>query len=199
LQALHLETGEIHYFKNEDCKFGYRESVFKNELKDKYLITRVTFKLTKNNHVLNTSYGAIEDELNKMGVENPTIKNVSDAVIKIRQSKLPNPKEIGNAGSFFKNPVIGIEHLNHLLLLYPNMVYYPINEEEAKVAAGWLIDSLGWKGKTFGNYGVHKNQALVLVNYGGANGKDILDLSEQIINEVMSKYNIRLEREVNIY
>ncbi len=199
LQALHLETGEIHYFKNEDCKFGYRESVFKNELKDKYLITRVTFKLTKNNHVLNTSYGAIEDELNNMGVEVSTIKDVSNAVIKIRQSKLPNPAEIGNAGSFFKNPVIGTEHLNHLISLYPNIVYYPVNEEEVKVAAGWLIDSLGWKGKTFGNYGVHKNQALVLVNYGGAKGKDILNLSEQIIQEVMGKYNIRLEREVNIY
>jgi UDP-N-acetylmuramate dehydrogenase len=134
-----------------------------------------------------------------MEVEVPTIKDVSNAVIKIRQSKLPNPAEIGNAGSFFKNPVIGIEHLNHLISLYPNIVYYPVNEEEVKVAAGWLIDSLGWKGKTFGNYGVHKNQALVLVNYGGAKGKDILNLSEQIIQEVMEKYNIRLEREVNIY
>lgn len=199
LQALHLETGEIHYFKNEDCKFGYRESVFKNELKNKYLITRVTFKLSKNIHTLNTSYGAIEEELNKLGVIEPTLKDISDAVIQIRKSKLPNPAEIGNAGSFFKNPIIGMEHFNHLLKLYPTIVNYPINDEEVKIAAGWLIDSLGWKGKTFTNYGVHKNQALVLVNYGGAKGKDILDLSNQIIQEVQEKYNIRLEREVNIY
>jgi UDP-N-acetylmuramate dehydrogenase len=153
--------------------------------------------LTKNNHKLNTSYGAIEAELASMGVE-PTIQSIAKAVISIRQSKLPDPAEIGNSGSFFKNPVIPIEHYNQLKTQHPGLPGYDAGTGQKKVAAGWLIEQAGWKGKTFENYGVHKKQALVLVNYGGASGQAIYELSEAILQDVQSKFNITLEREVNI-
>jgi UDP-N-acetylmuramate dehydrogenase len=197
LEAMDIRTGEIKYFDKDACDFGYRESVFKKSAKDQFFITRVTYKLTKRNHKLNTSYGAIEAELEQAGVQ-PSIKSISDAVVSIRKSKLPDPKEIGNAGSFFKNPVIEEAQFQKLQKSFPDMVNYP-SDSGVKIAAGWLIDQLGWKGKTFENYGVHKNQALVLVNYGGAEGEQIWDLSQQIIDAVKEKYDIQLEREVNIY
>lgn len=197
LEAYHISSNEIHTFTNEQCEFGYRESVFKNKFKNKYVILNVTFKLNKV-HQLNTNYGAIKFELEKMGVENPSIKDVSNAVIAIRESKLPNPKEIGNAGSFFKNPVVRLNTIQQLISKYPEMPMYQLQNEWVKVPAGWLIEQAGWKGKTFGNYGVHKLQALVLVNYGGASGKQIFDLSQQIIDDVKQKFGIELEREVNI-
>lgn len=199
LDAYHLETGEIKRFTTEECAFGYRESVFKRALKDQFFIFKVAFRLDKKgHHHLNTSYGAIQSELGERGKYDPSIQDVSDAVIAIRQSKLPDPKEIGNSGSFFKNPVISIELFEKLKQEYPNISSYPVNDKEVKVAAGWLIDNAGWKGKTIGNYGVHKNQALVLVNYGGATGKEIYDLSTEIIDSIKNKYGIELEREVNI-
>lgn len=197
LEAYHIATGEVHTFSNTECKFGYRESVFKNEFKGQYVILTVTFKLSKICN-LNTSYGAIEEQLATMGITNPTLKDVSDAVIAIRSSKLPNPKELGNAGSFFKNPVVSIEVLHKIQKEYPNVPNYPAGENEVKLAAGWLIEQAGWKGKVIDNYGVHKLQALVLVNYGGATGNQIYDLSTQILEDVQSKFGVRLEREVNI-
>lgn len=197
LEAYHIETGEIHTFTNGACEFGYRESVFKRKFKNQYVILNVTYKLSKKHH-LNTSYGAIEEQLKVMNVDNPTIKDVSNAVIAIRQSKLPNPKELGNAGSFFKNPVIDKILYEKLKLKYSDMVFYPVDENRVKVPAGWLIEKSGWKGKTVGNCGVHKFQALVLVNYGGATGKQVFELSEDIIQDVFKKFEIQLEREVNI-
>lgn len=198
LDAFHLETGEIHRFYKNDCAFGYRESVFKNKYKGEYIITKVAYRLQKE-PTINTSYGAINQELETMGISEPTIKNVSDAVIAIRQLKLPNPIEIGNSGSFFKNPIISNKLVEQLKANHPNIPIYPINKQQSKIAAGWLIDQAGWKGKTINNqYGVHKNQALVLVNYGGATGSQIYNLSSEIITSVKNKYGIELEREVNI-
>ena len=182
---------------HEECQFGYRESVFKRLLKDQYIILSVSFKLTKN-HKINSSYGAIDTELATKGITNPTIKDVSNAVIAIRSSKLPNPKEIGNAGSFFKNPVVSIEVLKAIQANYENVPNYPAGEGEVKLAAGWLIEQAGWKGKTISTYGVHKNQALVLVNYSDSFGSDIFDLSTAIIDDIKAKFGVELEREVNI-
>lgn len=197
LEAIEIATGELHTFSHQDCQFGYRESVFKKELKGKYIIVSVSYKLSKQPK-LNTSYGAINSELAKRGITQPSIKDVSDVVIAIRQSKLPDPKEIGNAGSFFKNPVIPKSHYIALQKTYENIPSYPVSKDTVKVPAGWLIDNAGWKGKTIGEYGVHKNQALVLVNYGKANGNDIFQLSEDIIADIYKRYQIKLEREVNI-
>ncbi len=196
LEAMDIATAEEVRFTKKRCQFGYRESIFKRAFKNKYIITSVTLKLTKK-HILKTSYGAIQNELKNK--THPNIKDVSDAVIRIRQSKLPDPKEIGNSGSFFKNPVVSIEKLEELKANYPDIVNYPVNKHSVKLAAGWLIDRAGWKGKTIGDYGVHKNQALVLVNYGKAKGADIYQLSEQILKDINEKYGIELEREVNIY
>ncbi|PWH86685.1 UDP-N-acetylenolpyruvoylglucosamine reductase [Brumimicrobium oceani] len=197
LEALEIETGKLRVFSHEDCQFGYRESVFKKALKGKFVITSVSYRLSKFPQ-LNTSYGAIEEELRLMGVEQPSIKDVSDAVIAIRKSKLPDPKSIGNAGSFFKNPVISKQQFNELRMHHENIPSYAVDENNVKVPAGWLIDQSGWKGKTMGEFGVHKRQALVLVNYENAKGADIFDLSEQIIRDIHSRYGIQLEREVNI-
>lgn len=197
LSALEIKTGETKIFTNEDCQFGYRESVFKNELKNRFIITDVTFKLTKRHHKLNTSYGAIQLELEKLNIQNPTIQDVSHAVINIRQSKLPDPKEIGNSGSFFKNPVISKDRFEQLQQQFPDISGY-VSGEEVKVAAGWLIENAGWKGKRFGDTGVHEKQALVLVNYGNATGQEIYDLSQRILDDIFDKYEIQLEREVNI-
>lgn len=197
LEAVEIATGEIHTFDNETCEFGYRESIFKHAVKNQYVITNVYFKLSKTQNT-NTSYGAINQQLEVMGIINPTIKDVSDAVIAIRSSKLPNPKEIGNAGSFFKNPVIEHAHYQEILKNYPNAPSYPVGEQHVKVPAGWLIETAGWKGKVVGETGVHKNQALVLVNYGDATGKEIYQLSTDIIEDIERKFKILLTREVNI-
>lgn len=197
LEAVEISSGELRTFSHEECQFGYRESIFKKSLKDKYVITSVSYRLSKH-PVLNTSYGAIENELKSMGILHPTIQDVSKAVIAIRQSKLPDPKEIGNAGSFFKNPIISLSHFEKLKKEYPEIPSYKVSEVEVKVPAGWLIDKAGWKGKTIQNYGVHKKQALVLVNYGKASGEDIYELSEKIIKDIQLRYGILLEREVNI-
>ena len=197
LSALQIETRQIKTFTNEDCKFGYRESIFKNEFKGQFILLDVTLKLTKKNHVLRTSYGSIQSELEKLNIENPTIQDVSKAVINIRQSKLPDPKEIGNSGSFFKNPVIPKSQFESLQKQYPDISGYS-SGEEVKVAAGWLIEAAGWKGKRFGDAGVHEKQALVLVNYGNATGQEIFDLSQQILDDILLKFGIQLEREVNI-
>ena len=198
LEAIEIATGIIKIFKKEDCNFGYRESVFKNIEKGKYIITNVTFKLSKNIHQINTSYGAIQEELHKKNIKNPTIKDVSNAVILIRKSKLPDPKEIGNSGSFFKNPVISTQHFNQLKQQYPNIPNYIISNDLVKVPAGWLVEQCGFKGKRFGDAGVHKNQALVLVNYNNATGQQIYTLAQKILNSVHDQFNIDLEIEVNI-
>lgn len=197
LEAFHLESGEIHSFDAKSCEFGYRESVFKRKFKGQYVITSVTFKLSKKPN-LNTSYGAIESELQKMGIENPTIKDISNAVIAIRSSKLPDPKVLGNAGSFFKNPVVDQRIVDSILEKHPDAPNYPAEPGKRKLAAGWLIEQAGWKGQTFDNHGVHKLQALVLVNYGGATGQQIWDLSSKIISSIEEKFGVTLEREVNI-
>ncbi len=199
LEALHIATGEVHTFNKQQCAFGYRESVFKRELKNQYVITSVEFRLQKEAKV-NTSYGAINDELAAQGIENPTIKDVSKAVIAIRESKLPNPKEIGNAGSFFKNPVIDKALGDQLKAEFPEIPMYPVPNEDdrVKLAAGWLIEKAGFKGMRIENYGVHAKQALVLVNYGGSKGQDIYDLSTKILATIHEKFGVQLEREVNI-
>ena len=196
LSAYHIASGEIHYFDKTKCEFGYRESIFKNKVKGEYIILTVTFRLTKN-PTINSSYGAINEQLKVMGIQVPTIKELSAAVIAIRQSKLPDPKIIGNAGSFFKNPTVEITLLEQIQKNYPDIPNYPALNGR-KLAAGWLIEKAGWKGRTLGNYGVHKLQALVLVNYGNCTGQEIFDLSSQIIQDVFEKFGVLLEREVNI-
>ncbi len=179
-EAIELATLKTINFSKKECKFGYRNSFFKAEGKGKYVITNVTFKLSKANHNFNTSYGAIHSELNKSKINNPSLKDVSDAVIKIRQSKLPDPKEIGNSGSFFKNPVIDLATFRHFRVKFPEAPYYEVSPTEFKIPAGWLIEQAGFKGKQFGDAGVHKNQALVLVNYGNATGSEIWELAVRI-------------------
>jgi len=196
--AWHWADKQFIVLHNSDCKFGYRDSIFKNELRDEVLITTVTFRLHKI-HCLNTSYGAIREQLELMGVSEPGIKSVSEAVIAIRCSKLPDPARIGNAGSFFKNPTISLEHFTRLASHYPNLPSYPIGEEQMKIPAGWLIEQAGWKGYKEGAAGVHEKQALVLVNYGQAKGSDIWNLSEKILQSVKEKFGIALEREVNVW
>ena len=197
LEALEIETGELHTFTKEACAFGYRESVFKHALKGKFIITHVYFRLSLVEKI-STKYGAIDQELLKNGISNPTSKDVSNAVIAIRSSKLPNPKDLGNAGSFFKNPVVPLKLYNKIRETFSDAPSYPIDENSVKIPAGWLIESAGWKGKKVGACGVHVNQALVLVNYGGATGNDILNLSTEIIENIYQKFGIVLEREVNI-
>lgn len=197
LEAMQISDQHIREFSLTECSFGYRESVFKNKEKNKWVILSVTFRLLKRAQ-LNTSYGAIEAELDKMNLDRITIRDVAQAVILIRSSKLPDPAKIGNAGSFFKNPVVPMAVYEKIRSAYNNAPCYPVNETEVKVPAGWLIEQAGWKGKTFDTYGVHKNQALVLVNYGGATGKQIYNLSTDIIEDIRSKFGVELEREVNI-
>ncbi|MFV0541686.1 MAG: UDP-N-acetylmuramate dehydrogenase [Aestuariibaculum sp.] len=197
-EVLAIVDGTVKTFTNAECHFGYRNSIFKQNEKNKYIITSVTFKLSKNSHNLHTNYGAIKGQLEIMGIKTPTIQTVSQAVIAIRKSKLPNPKIIGNSGSFFKNPIISIEDYTLLLNNFEDMPSYPVSDNEVKIPAGWLIEKAGFKGKTFGNYGVHKNQALVLVNYGGAKGNDILELSKLIQNTIKRLFDISIETEVNI-
>lgn len=196
--AISLTDGSMHHFNKEQCKFGYRESIFKHELKGKMVITHVSFVLTKN-PILNTCYGAIKEELGKMGTEKPNIRDIADAVIRIRKSKLPDPKVLGNAGSFFKNPEIEIKDFELLQTNFPDIVGYPLPDYKVKLAAGWLIEKAGWKGVSYGDAGCHHKQALVLVNHGKATGFEIFQLSEKIISSVHEKFNVMLHREVNIY
>jgi UDP-N-acetylmuramate dehydrogenase len=197
LEALNLATGEVETFNNDSCRFGYRESVFKHDLKGQYFITHVTFRLQKN-PILNLEYGAIRDTLKEETIHTPTLTDVSNAVIKIRQSKLPDPAKIGNSGSFFKNPIISVKQYELLKKTYPTLPSYPIDSESVKVPAGWLIEQAGWKGKTIGEIGVHKNQALVLVNYGNGHGSEIRKLAEKIQTSILENFNINLHAEVNI-
>lgn len=197
-EALHLETNKIKIFTAKECNFGYRNSIFKQDLKGKYIIISISLNLTSKNHTLKTTYGAIADELKKMNIKNPCIKDVSNAVIAIRESKLPNPKIIGNSGSFFKNPIISKSHYDKLKINFPKIPSYPVPEHKIKIPAGWLIEHLGFKGKRFGNYGVHEKQALVLVNYDNAKGDDIFKLAQLIQSTVKRIFDINLELEVNI-
>ena len=198
LEAMNLSTLVIQKFSATDCKFGYRESVFKTELKNQFFITSVSFRLTKNPQ-LNTSYGAISQELAARGVVSPTVKDVSNAVISIRQSKLPDPEILGNSGSFFKNPEVTKEHFEKLQQQHPNVVAYPTSTGTMKLAAGWMIEQCGWKGKVVGNTGSHKDQALVLVNYGGATGSEVYQLALDIKKSVFEKFGVEINPEVNIY
>lgn len=195
--AFEIKTGKIKTFTYEDCHFGYRESIFKGELKGQYIITSVTFRLSAEAKI-NTSYGAIETELLNRGIENPNIADVSAAVSHIRVSKLPDPSTIGNAGSFFKNPVIEKYEFADIVAKHPDVVHYPTADDKIKLAAGWLIEQCGWKGKVVGQTGTWKNQALVLVNHGHATGTEVYNFSEQIIDSVKSTFGVTLEREVNI-
>lgn len=197
LEAYDLLEHKIVRFTLNDCAFGYRESVFKHVYKGRFVILNVTYRLNKQ-PVFNTSYGAIEQELQAMGVHDLSIKAISQAVINIRSSKLPDPAQTGNAGSFFKNPQIPVEQYHTLKQQYPAMPAYPVDDAHTKIAAGWLIEQCGWKGYRKGDAGVHAKQALVLVNYGNAGGSEIYNLSGKIIESVQDKFNITLEREVNI-
>lgn len=198
LEAMEIETGRIRRFSPEDCQFGYRESVFKNELRGKYVILSVTFCLTRKNHKLVTGYGAIRSELSRRGIDRPGIRDISEVVIAIRKSKLPDPAELGNSGSFFKNPVISRSRLESLQEKHPDIPYYDVDEASVKVPAGWLVEQTGLKGKRFGDAGVHAKQALVLVNYGRATGTEILDLAKRIREKVLQQFGISLEMEVNV-
>lgn len=198
LEALEIASLNLRTFDKTSCAFGYRESVFKKELKGKYIITAVTYRLSKKPE-FNTGYGAIQTELDAAGVKELSVKAISDAVIAIRQSKLPDPKFLGNAGSFFKNPVVGQTQFSSIFEKNPTMPNYPQPDGTVKLAAGWLIEQAGLKGYRAGNCGVHEKQALVLVNYGGASGTEIYELSELIINTVREKFGVVLEREVNIW
>ena len=195
--AFEIKTGQIKTFTFEDCHFGYRESIFKGELKGQFIITEVTFRLSSQPKI-NTSYGAIEAELQKRAIDHPNIADVSAAVSHIRVSKLPDPSTIGNAGSFFKNPVIEKYEFADIIAQHPDVVHYPTPDGRIKLAAGWLIEQCGWKGKKVGETGTWKNQALVLVNHGSATGTEVFQFSEQIIDSVKSTFGVTLEREVNI-
>jgi UDP-N-acetylmuramate dehydrogenase len=198
VDAIDRSTGTLRSFTRDECRFGYRESVFKHELKEKYFISSVTLTLTNNKHHLNTTYGAITDTLKQMNVSEPTIRSVSDAVIKIRRSKLPDPNVIGNAGSFFKNPVFNEDHYNKLKTEHPSIPGYSSEYQQVKVPAGWLIEQCKLKGLRLGNVGVHEHQALVLVNYGNGRGEEILALSKKIQENVRDVFGIELIAEVNI-
>jgi UDP-N-acetylmuramate dehydrogenase len=197
LEAYHIIDRKIVLFSKDDCGFGYRESVFKRKYKNQFVVLSVTYKLNKK-PVLNTSYGAIEQELEKMNVKELSIKAISDAVINIRSSKLPNPAEVGNAGSFFKNPEVSRQKFEELKNNYPAVVGYTLPNGNIKLAAAWLIEQCGWKGYRKGDAGCHAKQALVLVNYGQASGSEIYNLSEEILQSVKKKFGVLLEREVNI-
>lgn len=197
VRFFNLEKETFETFTSEACQFGYRDSIFKRSLKGKIIITNVMFRLRKK-PVFNVSYGNIQQELDIMGIKELSVKSISDAVIRIRSSKLPDPKEIGNAGSFFKNPEVPVKAYNDLKESYPSIPGFKVSDNLIKIPAGWLIEQCGWKGFRENDYGVHRNQALVLVNYGKAKGKDIALLSERIMASVQDRFNINLEREVQI-
>ncbi len=194
VSAIKLTTGESETFNNKGCQFSYRNSIFKQEFPDIYLIVSVLFKLSKKPKFV-LDYGKLKEVLSP----NPSLQEVRNKIIEIREAKLPDPKLIGNAGSFFKNPIISIGQLTNLLKNYPKIVHYPAGEEKAKLAAGWLIDQAGWKGKRKGDVGVHQNQALVIVNYGDTSGQEIIDFSQEIMDDIFEKFGVILEREVRVY
>ncbi len=196
--AVNLKTGESKRFDRNTCDFGYRHSIFKTKEKGNWIITSVILELSKNLHHLKTDYGAIQEQLDALGIKNPTIRDVAQVVIGIRSSKLPDPMILGNSGSFFKNPLVNKSKVDNLLQTYTAMPYFEMSDGEFKIPAAWLIEQSGFKGKRFGNCGVHENQALVLVNFGGATGSEILNLATNIRNEVNQKFGIFLEMEVNI-
>ncbi|WP_031529737.1 UDP-N-acetylmuramate dehydrogenase [Dyadobacter crusticola] len=196
VEAVEVETGVPHVFSNAECKFGYRESIFKKEASGRFVITGVTFVLSKN-PVVNIGYGDVQKTLAEMEIVNPTIGDVSEAIMRIRKSKLPDPAQIGNAGSFFKNPEISATQFGDLKMAFPEIPGYPVDENTVKVPAGWLIEKAGWKGYRNGDIGVHEKQALVLVNYGGGTGNEIRLLSETIQESILSKFGISLKAEVN--
>ncbi len=198
LEAINLKTKRKKTFAKKACQFGYRESIFKKTLKGEYFITKVFLQLTKNKHQLNMNYGAIKTSLAEKGIEQPTIKDISNAVIAIRSSKLPDPAELGNSGSFFKNPEIPRAQFDALQKKFPTIVFYEMPNDMVKVPAGWLIEQDGWKGKRVGNTGAHAKQALVLVNYGNATGQEVKALAFRIIDSVKQKFGIQLSPEVNI-
>ena len=197
-EALKIEDQSLEKFSKSDCNFGYRESIFKQEIKGQYIITSVNIELSKANHKLHMDYGVISSELDANGISKPTIQDISNAVISIRQSKLPDPNKIGNSGSFFKNPIIPIDKFIKLQSNFPNVPFYKTSEDTVKIPAGWLIEQAGFKGKRFKDYGVHNKQALVLVNYGNASGKEILELAQLIQSTIKRIFNISIETEVNI-
>lgn len=197
LEALHLKEKKVHTFSLNDCEFGYRESVFKKKYKDQFVITTVTFRLHKK-PVFNTSYGAINQELENMGVKELSIQAISQAVINIRSAKLPDWKVVGNAGSFFKNPIVTVQKFLKLKQTFPGIIAFPSGEGSTKLAAGWLIEQCGWMGYRKGDAGCYPKQTLVLVNYGNAKGEEIYQLSKKIIHSVKEKFSVQLEREVNI-
>jgi len=196
--AINIASGALHNFDASECKFGYRTSIFKTEAKGKFVITSVEMRLTKKDHVLNTGYGVIKEELAKKNIDNPGIADISLAVIAIRKSKLPDPKELGNSGSFFKNPIVDKTTFQHFQKRFPDAPFYVVSEEAFKIPAGWLIEQSGFKGKRFGDAGVHKNQALVLVNHGDASGEELWELAMKIKASVYTKFKIHIEPEVNI-
>lgn len=198
LEAFEIATGKIHTFNNADCRFGYRESIFKKEAKNKFIILSVCFRLTRNNHSLRTDYGAVKEQLLMQGVKTPGIKDVMTAIQHIRRSKLPDPKVLGNAGSFFKNPVMEEEDFQALVHRFPDMPSWKSDTDRVKVPAAWLIERAGWKGYREGDAGVHHQQALVLVNYGKATGNELLELAGKVRNSVSEKFGVQLEPEVNI-
>jgi UDP-N-acetylmuramate dehydrogenase len=198
LEAFHIHDKKLITFSNAECEFGYRESVFKRTFKNEFVILNVTYQLRRQ-PVFHTGYGAIQAELEAMGVQQLSIQAISQAVINIRSSKLPDPKLIGNAGSFFKNPTVSRQRYEELKSQYPLMVGYSNSDGSVKLAAGWLIEQCGWKGYRKGDAGCHAKQALVLVNYGNAKGMEIYELSEQILQSVHEKFGVQLEREVNIF
>lgn len=198
LEAVELASGKVRYFNRKACRFGYRESVFKHEAKGRYCITAVTLSLSTGQHRLNTAYGDIRKTLESMGVATPDLGAVSEAVIRIRRSKLPDPAQIGNCGSFFKNPELDRTVLDRIRINHPATPHYDLPDGRVKVPAGWLIEQCGWKGKRVGNTGCYEKQALVLVNYGGATGPEVKALAEAIIASVEETFGVRLEPEVNM-
>lgn len=196
--AIEIATSKKVTFTCQQCEFGYRDSIFKTAKKGQYVITRVVFKLTKNNHKIQTQYGAINEHLSNAKVSNPSIRQVSDAVIAIRQSKLPDPKKLGNSGSFFKNPVVDSKTFEVFHAKFPEAPFYVMSHSEFKIPAGWLIQQAGFKGKRYGDAGVHKKQALVLVNYGNATGAQIWELALTIQKKVATDFGIAIEAEVNV-
>lgn len=198
-RALSIETLEEREFTKEECNFGYRNSIFKNDARNKYIITSVTFRLTKGKHERNISYGDIQKILSERKIENPSIKDISEAVIQIRQSKLPDPKVLGNSGSFFKNPVIDLQTFQTFSKRFPEAPFYELSPTQFKIPAGWLIENAGYKGKRYGDAGIHQKQALVLVNYGNATGNEIWQLAMEIQEKVFKDTGIKIEPEVNIF
>jgi len=200
LRAFEVRNGIEYTFHNQECQFEYRNSLFKHEWKDKYIVSEIILKLTKEGfHKINTTYGDVNTKLIEKGIMSPSIADVGNVIVKIRQSKLPDPDVIGNAGSFFKNPIVGIEIGHELKKEFDELPIYGVDDKNVKLPAGWLIDQCGWKGKTLGETGTYKNQALVIVNHGNATGSEVFDLSSDILESVKDKFGIVLEREVNIW